>query len=128
MRVIQIVLLLTLSPISTKLLAQSTPIQDTGTFSNMYYSEEGGDAIGEEIRILKGGVSYWVLFQYAEGPIYPPVLVQAVVKGSKISFKLPPSYEGFGEFSGTIHKSFLVGKFSEQPKPIKLKRGKSYWD
>ena len=128
MRLFQIAILLALVVASSRLNAQKVTVQDTGTFSNMYYNEEGGDALGEEIRILKGGVSYWVLFQYAEGEISVPVLVQAMVRGNQITFRLPSTCEGFGKFTGTIHKSFLTGKFSDREKPITLKRGKSYWD
>jgi hypothetical protein len=126
-----------LALIATAALAQTKPpspqkqFRVTGTYTNMYYNAEGGDVIGDEIRIVQTRNGYQGVIQFAEGEPEELVIVGVEVVGAKISFSVPDSSPYAGKFTGIIEKEILKGEFKFKnggTDKVELKRGKSYWD
>ena len=105
-------------------------VRISGIYSNLYYHEEAGDLIGEEIMIIPSKEGYSALVQIAEGGAPYAALVPVSIKGLKIEFTLPRDgmYSG-AKFIGSFQEGFIVGQFSNgmYGKKVKLKKGKSYW-
>jgi hypothetical protein len=103
----------------------------TGTYTNMYYNEEGGDLLGDEIRIVGTSTGYQATLQFAQGVPDALILVDVKVAGDKISFSIPDSSNYPGEFNGTLGNGALRGEFRFKgggTEKVELRRGKSYWD
>ena len=104
----------------------------TGTYTNMYYNKEGGDVLGEELKIvMTQGGRYQGALQFAEGEPEDLIVVDIELKGDTISFSLPDTDNHAGRFSGTIANGILRGQFKFKRGGIEnvtLKKGKSYWD
>ena len=114
--------------------AETTNINPTGIYSDIYFNKEGGDLLGTEIFLLHSGDGYYVLFQSAQGGLSIPVLVSASLIKNKLSFELPKNRNGYGGlFSGIIYHNRIEGRLSNgQLSPsgqeiFILKKGKSYW-
>lgn len=107
------------------------PIRVTGTYSNMSYNAEGGDVLGDEVRIVYTRNGYQGVVQFAEGEPEELVIVSVEVVGMRISFSVPESSPYAGQFSGTIENGILKGEFHFKTggvDKVELKKGKSYWD
>jgi hypothetical protein len=103
----------------------------TGTYTDMYYNREGGDVLGEEIRIVYTSRGYQGALQFAEGVPEALVVVDVKVDGSRISFTIPEDSPSGGQFSGAIENGVLKGEFRFKAggsEKVSLRRGKSYWD
>ena len=106
-------------------------VRVTGTYTNMYYNAEGGDVIGDEIKIVYTRHGYQGVVQFAEGEPEELVIVSIEVVGAKISFSVPDSSPYAGKFIGIIEKEVLKGEFKFKnggADKVELKRRKSYWD
>ncbi len=103
----------------------------TGTYTNMYYNEEGGDLLGQELKIVLARDGCQGALQFAEGGPEQLIVVDITIDGTKIAVSLPDSCPQAGQFHGTIQNGTISGQFvyktggSEQ---VILKKGKSYWD
>lgn len=107
------------------------PFRVTGTYSNMNYNTEGGDVLGDEVRIVYTRNGYQGVVQFAEGEPEELVIVTVEVVGTRISFSVPESSPYAGHFSGTIENGILKGEFHFKTggvDRVELKKGKSYWD
>jgi hypothetical protein len=110
--------------------AQKEP-RITGTYTDMHYNEEGGDVLGEEIRIVYSAGGYQGALQFAEGVPEALIVVGVKVDGNKISFTIPGDSSYAGQFSGAIENGVLKGEFRFKAggsEKVSLKKGKSYWD
>jgi len=109
----------------------SEKIKVTGIFSNMYYHEEGGDLLGEEIFIVYGGQgNYFASVQCAQGGVRAPIIVKVTVNNNQISFNVPDSNKHLcvpGLFKGVISKKGITGEFTGNNYKVTLPRGNSYW-
>jgi hypothetical protein len=123
--------------IATGASAQTKPpnpqkqVRVTGTYTNMYYNAEGGDVIGDEIKIVYTRNGYQGVVQFAEGEPEELVIVGVEVVGARVSFSVPDSSPYAGKFTGIIEKDILRGEFKFKnggADKVELKRGKSYWD
>jgi len=106
-------------------------VRVTGTYTNMYYNAEGGDVLGDEIKIVYTRNGYQGVVQFAEGEPEELVIVSVEVVGAKISFSVPDSSPYAGKFTGIIEREVLKGEFKFKnggADKVELKRGKSYWD
>jgi hypothetical protein len=104
----------------------------TGTYTNMYYNEEGEDVLGEELKIVvtQGG-RYPGACQFAQGEPERLLLVDIEVTADTIRFALPDGDTHAGRFNGTISSGAIQGEFryaNGAVEKLVLKRGKSYWD
>lgn len=108
-----------------------------GTFSNMYFHQEAGDLLGEEIKIVigeqrKGDAAPLIgIFQQAMGAPLNPVLVDVRCGKDGVEFALPESSGAEGIFRGTITKKGIHGVFTNTKgarDEIDLPRRASYWD
>lgn len=103
----------------------------TGIFINLYYHEEGGDLLGEEIFMSYGGNgTYWVSVQCAQGGVRPPFITNAKIQGNEITFEIPDTDRHLcvpGRFIGTILIDRIEGVFTGTDHRVVLKRGSSYW-
>jgi hypothetical protein len=102
-------------------------VKVTGTFSDMYFNEEGGDVLGTEVRIVVGSRGYQAAVQIGQGQPSDLMVVNVWTSGDSIRFSLP----GGDRFEGRITSKYLAGKFlrgSARPEVVKLARGRSYWD
>lgn len=109
---------------------QETP-RITGTYSNMYYNQEGGDVLGDEIRIVATPKGYQGVLQFAEGVPGDLFIVDVKAAEKTISFAIPGSSIYSGAFTGTVENGVLKGEFrfkSGASEKVSLPRGKSYWD
>jgi hypothetical protein len=107
-------------------------VRVTGTYTDMYYNEEAGDVLGEELKIVdtRGG-HYQGALQFADGEPGPLILVNINVSGKHVSFAMPDIDSNGGSFSGTLEKGLIRGDFQFKQGAVKnvvLKKGKSYWD
>lgn len=103
----------------------------TGTYTNMYFNKEGGDVLGEEIKIVNTRSGYQGALQFAEGEPEELVIVEVKVNGANIVFSIPDSNAHAGEFIGTVTNEVLQGEFKFKRggrERVELRRGKSYWD
>jgi hypothetical protein len=110
--------------------AQSAP-RITGTYSNMYFNKEGGDVLGEEIKIVFTNKGYQGALQFAEGTPSALMVVDIKVEGTKVSFSVPEPDPNACQFTGTIHRGVLKGQLRFKrgaSEEVELKKGKSYWD
>ena len=104
----------------------------SGIYSNLSYSEEGGDLVGMELLIFPAeelaASDYVVFIQIAEGGAPYTALVPLEIRGNEISLVLPSN--------GSYSKVQLVGNFRGDDLEIRwphgalehLKRGHSYWE
>ncbi len=103
----------------------------TGTYTNMQYNAEGGDLLGEEIKIVWTDHGYQGALQFAEGGAGPLMIVVIHINTNKIEFTLPESSRYAGSFRGTIADGVIHGAFAYKnggTETVTLKKGKSYWD
>jgi len=103
----------------------------TGTYTNLYFNEEGGDLLGEELKIVVTGKGYQGILQIAEGGGGELAIVDIVFDKNTIKFTIPESSSDAGTFDGTITKKSIKGKLrfkSGGEKTVTLKKGQSYWD
>ena len=124
-------LIATAASAQTKPANHQKPFRVTGTYTNMYYNAEGGDVIGDEIRIVYTRNGYQGVVQFAEGEPEGLVIVGVEVVGAKVSFSIPDSSPYAGKFTGTIENEILRGEFQFKnggADKVELKKGKSYWD
>jgi hypothetical protein len=97
----------------------------------MYYNAEGGDVIGDEIKIVYTRKGYQGVVQFAEGAPDELMIVGIEVVGAKVSFSVPDSSPYAGQFTGVIENGILKGEFRFKTggaDKVELKKGKSYWD
>jgi hypothetical protein len=116
--------------------AAEKKIRITGIYSDLTYSQEGGDLLGTEIFLVSAQEhGYFAFVQSWAGGTTPPVVVPVQVDGDKVTFAVPAPSIGEGNyegrisgtgFDGTCRRPLASGGFSEEP--IRLKRKKSYWE
>lgn len=103
----------------------------TGTYTSMHFNKEGGDLLGQELKIVLTRKGYQGALQFAEGGPGQLIIVDIQTEGNKISFTISDSYPEAGQFSGTIQGGIIRGVFRFKgggEERVELKRGKSYWD
>ncbi|MCU1261694.1 MAG: hypothetical protein JWO80_4579 [Bryobacterales bacterium] len=115
--------------------AQEREPSVTGFFTDMRYVRESGDLVGTEVWIMKaGGGRYYAAVQDAEGGPRIPVVVPVEVSGSRITFTIKehlvdqdgrPATDLVIKYDGIVTRAGLSGMVNSEP--LKLKRGKSYW-
>jgi hypothetical protein len=91
----------------------------------MYYNKEGGDVLGEELKIVDTTGGH---YQGEPGSL---IVVDISVSGNRISFAVPDVDSNGGSFSGTLAKDSILGEFHFKQgvvEKVVLKKGKSYWD
>jgi len=113
------------------LLAAQQPSKITGTYTSMYFNEEGGDLLGQELKIVLTRRGYQGALQFAEGGPGGLIIVDVHINGNKISFTIPETAPEAGRFSGTLTNGVIRGIFSFKEggeEKVELRRGKSYWD
>lgn len=130
MRTLLLACLLFASPFAY---AAEGPYPFTGTYSDLRCIEEEGDVVGTEITILASfeGVSYryHALVQFAEGVAGLPQLVPVELDGENFYFRANYLGQLGAEFSGTINKAGLSGRFAEPLDiTVDLPRKRSFWD
>src|SRR5580704_7891330 len=107
-------------------------VRITGTYTNMYYNKEGGDVLGEELKIVDTpGGHYQGALQFAKGEPGPLIVVDINLSGNRISFAVPDVDSNGGSFSGTLAKDSISGDFHFKQGGIEnvvLKKGRSYWE
>jgi hypothetical protein len=109
--------------------------QISGIYSDLYFSREGGDLLGQEIFVVFAGNSgYFAFVQCWQGGTTPPVTVPAQVKGNTLSLDVPAPSLCEGTYTGSITKAGFTGTWSHrlvdgtiQNDPVRLKRKRSYW-
>jgi hypothetical protein len=99
----------------------------TGIYSDMRYSQESGDVIGQEVFIIFSKSGYFAILQLSEGEPSPPLVVPAKVAGSSVTFTVPTEMDARGTFKGNVSGNHLVGSFSGSGQKIDLERRNSYW-
>jgi hypothetical protein len=115
--------------------AEEQRVRVTGIFSNLAYSEEGGDLLGTEIFLITiGRLEYVAFFQCWGGEATRPVTVPVKVNGDMISFAVRGASCGDGAYSGRISKAGFDGAWTyrlldggSRAEPVHLKRKQSYW-
>ncbi|MGO4702725.1 hypothetical protein [Dyella sp. 2RAB6] len=100
----------------------------TGIYSDMRYSQESGDVIGQEVFIVFSRAGYFAVLQSSEGEPSPPVVVPVKVAGSSVTFTVPVEMDLRGTFKGSISGDHLVGIFSGSGQAVDLERRSSYWE
>jgi hypothetical protein len=106
------------------------PASPTGTFSSMYYNEEGGDLIGTEIRIVYTRKGFQGTIQDAEGEPDELILFAATIDGDNhftISYPSPKTGDPV-RISGRVTEAGLETKTKWWTGGNLLKRAPSYWD
>ncbi|HEY3347838.1 MAG TPA: hypothetical protein VGK71_09475 [Nitrospirota bacterium] len=121
MKIAAVALLLLLG-CSTSAFAEE--IHKTGIFSNLYYHEEAGDLLGEEVFIVLADEDYYAVYQIAEGGPEVPIVSKVKIEGDIVEFARPKKYGGIfkGRYTAKgieLEKENVAGK-------ILWRRG-SYW-
>lgn len=98
-----------------------------GCYSDMYFHEESGDILGNEIFIINSKTGYYVLYQESSG--WPTVLylLPLKVKNDRIQFAIPSECQQMGQFDGKISDVRLDGSFKKIDYHFVLKKNQSYW-
>jgi hypothetical protein len=119
--------LLALSLATNSAFAQTSKTKVAGVYSNLRYSQEGGDLLGMELLVVPSATGYTAFVQIAEGGAPYTAVVPVAVAGSQISFTLPPdgAYGGM-RFDGELRGGSLVISWPAGTNET-LRRGKSYW-
>ena len=107
------------------------PAKITGTYTNMYFNREGGDLLGEELKIVRTRKGYQGALQVAEGGPGELIVVDIKLTGNKIEFAVPDTHPDACQFSGTLNVGVIRGEFQYKTgstEKVTLKKGKSYWD
>jgi len=108
-------------------------IRITGTYSDLYWNDEGGDLLGTEVRIVCGHDHYQGTIQIAEGGITDLGVFDVVLPDTgKIVFDVPLARYA-GRFVGKIKQNRLVGTLTFKSRPgdpmeLSLPKKRSYWD
>ena len=114
--------------------AAERTVRITGIYSDLYFNQEGGDLLGNEIFIVPAGGSGLVAFvQKSEGEPQMPSVVAVRVDGNTVSFSVPDPSGGKNEYKGRISAAGFDGTLQHQPgngpaEQLHLKRKKSYWE
>lgn len=123
-------LIIILLLISMQNVTSQSAVKKTGTFSSMEYNKEGGDLLGEEIRIVHTNSGSQGVIQFSGGEPTQLILVSINFHGDSLFFEIP-SGEYKGLFRGKVNRNILEGSLKmdgEKEKKIHLKRKRSYWD
>lgn len=120
------------SPVAEPAAATAHP-DYTGTFTSMYYNEEGGDLLGDEIRIVSTRKGYQGTLQMAQGEPSGLMLFEPVFDGDRVTFSVADPFNGQPlTFEGQIDARGLRGRFLDKDGKarwtIDLKRGTGYWE
>ena len=112
--------------------AKPDRIRLTGTYSNITYSDDGGDLLGEEIRLFYIGEGVLTaLVQITDSNAGEAALEPIIVKGNEVDLRFSKPLSGYVRIHGRVSQSGFEGELflpSGKSEKIKLKRGKSYWD
>jgi hypothetical protein len=115
--------------------ASKQRVRITGIYSDLYYNQEGGDLLGNEIFIVAArGDHYAAFVQRAQGEPQMPSVVPVRVDGNAVSFSVPDPSGGKDEYKGRISAAGFDGTLQHQPagngpaEQLHLKRKKSYWE
>jgi hypothetical protein len=113
--------------------AAEQKIKYTGTFTSLEYHREGGDLVGEEIKIVLARKGHQGALQIAEGESGELMLVDIIVKKDRMSFEIPAAYPlyGGGTFEGRIDAKGIRGVLrfkSGAENAVRWIRGRSYWE
>jgi hypothetical protein len=128
-RIFKLVLLFSLLIIIPSSIAEHAS-KVTGTYTNMQFNNEGGDLLGQELKIVLTRKGYQGAQQFAEGGA-GELIVDVHIETDQINFVIPDSYSEAGQFSGTIQNGKIPGLFKFKrggEEKIDLGKGKSYWD
>lgn len=101
--------------------------QKTGTFSSMYYHEEGGDLLGIELRIVYTRDGYEGVLQFGEGEPSRLTIVEPIIHGNSISFNYCTKFSG-GHFDGVYTETGIAPKTPDKESGWNLRRKSSYWE
>lgn len=101
-----------------------------GTYSSFSFNKEGGDLLGYELRLIPTADGLRAVVQMAEGVAGDVILSAVEQVGGKLRFAVPLKGDGVAEFEGFVTDLAFVGTvdFGNGTIPIRLKRGRSYWD
>lgn len=106
------------------------PIKLTGTFSDMKYTQDAGDVVGHELRIVFTRVGYEGAYQVSEGEPSELMLVKITFEGKdRVNFSVSTGAYA-GSFSGTISAKGISGVFkytTGAEERLDLPRRPSYW-
>ncbi|WBL78815.1 hypothetical protein I3J27_38805 [Bradyrhizobium xenonodulans] len=115
--------------------AAGQKVRITGIYSDLYFNQEGGDLLGNEIFIVYASGGYVAFVQQSQGEPQMPSVVPVSIDGDTISFTVPDPSGGTDEYKGRISVAGFVGTLQHQPargepaqRAIRLKRKKSYWE
>lgn len=103
----------------------------TGTYTSLHFNSEGGDLLGQELKIVLTQKGYQGVLQLAEGGAGELIVVDVQINADKLTFTIPDTYGDAGRFEGTIQNGAIRGIFTFKgggTNNFDLKKGKSYWD
>jgi hypothetical protein len=107
-------------------------VRPTGTFTSLRIHKEGGDLLGEELRVVLTRKGYQGVLQIAEGGPSILMVVEIRIEKDKIAFEIPASYPdyGGGKFEGKLDAKGITGvlRFGKAEDQVRWIRGRSYWD
>jgi hypothetical protein len=115
--------------------AAGQKVRITGIYSDLYFNQESGDLLGNEIFIVYASGGYVAFVQESLGEPRMPSVVPVLVDGDTVSFAVPDPSGGKDEykgrisaagFDGTLRHQQARGELAEQT--IHLRRKKSYWE
>ena len=108
-----------------------------GTFSSIYYHDEAGDVLGNELRIIPyfhdnaDANQYQGVLAICAGVPGGMMVVHPVCDGDTMRFTFPYDQGKEASFEGTVSKQGLEGTVtysSGATEQWSLPRGKGYWD
>ena len=103
------------------------PVKLSGCYSSLYYNEEGGDLLGEEVFIIPSANGNYMLYQESEGAPTVLELLPVYISKNNVRFFVPSRGQQYGFFEGIITMTNLSGKFIHTENTLNLPKKPSYW-
>ena len=106
-------------------------VRVSGTFSSLEYNDEGDDLLGMEVKIVPVVHGYQAAVFVSEGEPQALHVVEVLVSGRSVSFKVREDDGSSWAFQGTVSAQSLKGTITHSlggHKTVTLPRRCGYWD
>jgi len=95
------------------------PAKITGTYTNMYFNREGGDLLGEELKIVRTRKGYQGALQVAEGGPGELIVVDIKLTGNKIEFAVQIHIPTLVSLAGPSTSALFVANSSTRQEALR---------
>lgn len=111
--------------------ANAASARIAGTYSSFFYSAEGGDLLGYEVRLIPTSQGLKAVVQSAQGEAGDLYVVEVKRNANGISFDIPDLSGKPGRFTGNVVERGLEGTIrlpTGDAEKVFLRRTTSHWE